>query len=108
MLDATREVEVRGDRVEILVDTGTGGVQAFEIVARKAGRKVEVATSRGVVEVTEVTRSGTPVRAGRFMATRVIAVVEHPAADVMQDTSVPRLRSVGREPIGEGPLGEGR
>jgi hypothetical protein len=34
-----------------------------------------------VVEVTEVTRGGTPVRTGRFMATRVVALVEHPALE---------------------------
>jgi hypothetical protein len=38
-----------------------------------------VATVRGVVEVSEVTRSGQVVRTGRFMASRVIALVEHPA-----------------------------
>jgi predicted aspartyl protease len=107
MLHRSKEARVKGDRVEVLVDTGAGGVQAFEIVARRAGRRVEVSTSRGVVEVTEVTRNGTPVRAGRFMAARVIAVVEHPSADVMQDTSVPRLRSVGRESPGEGPSDRG-
>ena len=32
-----------------------------------------------MVEVTEVTRSGTPVRTARFMSSRVIALVEHPA-----------------------------
>jgi hypothetical protein len=32
-----------------------------------------------VVEVTEVTRSGKPVRTARFMASRVLALVEHPA-----------------------------
>jgi hypothetical protein len=32
-----------------------------------------------VVEVSEVTRSGTPVRTGRFMASRLIALVEFPA-----------------------------
>jgi hypothetical protein len=36
---------------------------------------------RGTVEVVEVTRSGTPVRTARFMASRVIAIVEHPAGD---------------------------
>ena len=36
---------------------------------------------RGLVEVTEVTRGGTPVRTARFMAGRVVALVEHPAAD---------------------------
>jgi hypothetical protein len=69
---------VKGDRVEILVDTG-GSVQAFHIEATKAGRRVEVSTSRGVVEVAEVTRSGQAVRTGRFMTSRVIALVEHPA-----------------------------
>ena len=34
---------------------------------------------RGVVEVNEVTRTGTVVRTARFMASRVIALVEHPA-----------------------------
>lgn len=60
------------------MDTGQG-VQTFEIDASRAGRRVEVSTSRGVVEVTEVTRTGRPVRMGRFMASRVVALVEHPA-----------------------------
>ena len=71
---------MKGDRVEAVVDTGQG-VQRFEIVATRAGRRIEVTTSRGVVEVTEVTRSGTPVRTGRFMASRLIALVEHPALE---------------------------
>jgi hypothetical protein len=70
---------MRGDRVEAVVDTGQGGVQVFEIEATKAGRRIEVTTARGIVEVTEVTRGGTPVRTGRFMASRLIALVEHPA-----------------------------
>ena len=69
---------MRGDRVEVVVDTG-GTVQTFEIVATRAGRRIEVTTARGVVEVTEVTRGGTPVRTARFMTGRVIALVEHPA-----------------------------
>jgi hypothetical protein len=71
---------MKGDRVEAVVDTGQG-VQTFEIIATKAGRRIEVVTSRGVVEVREVTRTGVPVRTGRFMTTRLIALVEHPAAD---------------------------
>ena len=67
----------KGDRVEITVDTG-GGVQRFEIEATRSGRRVEVSTARGVVEVVEVTRTGRVIRTGRFMASRVIAVVEHP------------------------------
>lgn len=71
---------MKGDRIEAVVDTGQG-VQTFEIVARRAGRRIEVVTSRGVVEVREVTRTGVPVRTGRFMTSRLIALVEHPAAD---------------------------
>ena len=71
---------MKGDRVEAVVDTGQG-VQTFDIVATKAGRRIEVVTTRGVVVVREVTRSGTPVRTARFMATRLVALVEHPAAD---------------------------
>ena len=71
---------VKGDRVEIVVDAGDG-VRSYEIEATRAGRRVEVSTSRGVVEVAEVTRTGQAVRTGRFMATRVIALVEHPSRD---------------------------
>jgi hypothetical protein len=71
---------MKGDRVEAVVDTGQG-TQTFEIVATRAGRRIEVTTARGVVEVTEVTRSGTPVRTGRFMASRLVALVEHPAQE---------------------------
>jgi hypothetical protein len=71
---------MRGDRVEILVDTGAG-VRSFEVTATQNGRRVEVSSGRGVVEVTEVTRTGQPVRMARFMASRVVAVVEHPARE---------------------------
>ena len=40
---------------------------------------------RGVVEVTEVTRTGTVVRTARFMASRIIALVEHPADTTAAD-----------------------
>ena len=69
---------MKGDWVEVIVDAGEG-VRTFEIAARRAGRRVETTTGRGIVEVTEVTRTGQPVRTARFMASRVIAVVEHPA-----------------------------
>jgi len=71
---------MKGDRVEVVVDTGHG-TQTFEIVASRNGRRLEVTTGRGVVEVTEVTRGGSPVRTGRFMASRVVALVEHPALE---------------------------
>ncbi len=69
---------MRGDRVEVLVDVG-GGVEHFEIAATRAGRRVDISNVRGTVEVSEVTRSGRPVRSARFMASRVVAIVEHPA-----------------------------
>ncbi len=82
---------MRGDRVEVVVDTGNG-VQTYEIDATKAGRRVEVSTARGVVEVNEVTRTGQVVRTGRFMQARIIALVEHPAEDRSVGTSSTRRR----------------
>ena len=69
---------MKGDRVEVVIDSGEG-TRTYEIAATKAGRRVEVANRRGVVEVSEVTRTGSPVRTARFMASRVVALVEHPA-----------------------------
>ena len=81
---------MRGDRVEILVDVGNA-TRRFDIVATKAGRRVEVTIARGTVEVSEVTRSGQPVRSARFMATRVVAVVEHPSeSDEGPESKAPR------------------
>jgi hypothetical protein len=71
---------MKGDRVEIVVDIGEG-TNTYEIVATKAGRRVEISNVRGTVEVSEVTRNGEVVRTGRFMATRVVALMEHPAED---------------------------
>lgn len=71
---------MKGDRIEVLVDVGTG-VQMFEVVANRAGRRLEVSVSRGIIEVTELTRTAQPVRTARFMASRVVALVEYPAAD---------------------------
>jgi hypothetical protein len=34
-----------------------------------------------MVEVAEVTRTGQTVRSARFLVARVVAIVEHPAAD---------------------------
>ena len=60
------------------MDVGTG-VQTFEVTATRAGRRVEVTTGRTIIEVAELTRGGTTVRTARFMASRVVALVEHPA-----------------------------
>ena len=69
---------MKGDRVEIVVAADDGS-RTYEIVATRAGRRIEITTGRGIVEVTEVTRTGEPVRRARFMASRVLALVEHPA-----------------------------
>ena len=83
---------MRGDSVEIVIDAGESS-RTYTITATRAGRRVEVSQGRGLVEVTEVTRGGTPVRTARFMSGRVIAVVEHPAADraLADDSSVTPL-----------------
>lgn len=69
---------MKGDRVEIVVDFGNG-TRSYEVAATRAGRRVDVRIARGVVEVSEVTRTGTPVRTARFMANRTLALVEYPA-----------------------------
>jgi hypothetical protein len=71
---------MKGDRVEIVVAADDGS-RTYEILATRAGRRVEITTGRGIVEVAEVTRTGEPVRRARFMASRVLALVEHPASE---------------------------
>jgi hypothetical protein len=80
---------MKGDRVEIVVDAG-GEVRTYEVRATRAGRRVEVSISRGVVTVSEVTRGGSVARTARFLANRVLALVEHPAANgAMPDEQLP-------------------
>jgi hypothetical protein len=86
---------MKGDRVEIVIDAGAGTTKTYEVTATRAGRRVDVSHGRGLIEVTEVTRGGTTVRTARFMASRVLALVEHPAprpeqADDVQVTSLAR------------------
>ena len=69
---------MKGDRVEIVIDSG-GSTMTYDVTATRAGRRVEVVNRRGLIEVSEVTRGGTAVRTARFMASRVLALVEHPA-----------------------------
>ena len=88
---------MRGDKVEIVVDAG-GVTKTYEVAATRAGRRVEVVNRRGMIEVSELTRGGTAVRTARFMASRVIALVEHPA---------PRRGTVAEERTGRAaPPGE--
>ncbi|MDX6356864.1 MAG: hypothetical protein QOF98_3767 [Streptomyces sp.] len=68
---------MKGDRVEIVVDAGDT-TRTYEVIATRAGRRVETQVRRGVVEVSEVTRNGTVIRTARFMANRVLALVEQP------------------------------
>ncbi len=85
---------MKGDRVEIVVDAG-GTTKTYEVEATRAGRRVETPHGRGIVEVTEVTRGGSPIRTARFMASRVLALVEHPAADSrLRDDQPAALRSM--------------
>jgi hypothetical protein len=83
---------MKGDRVEVVVDIGGGQTKTYDITASKAGRRVETTTSRGVVEVAELTRTGQVVRTARFMQTRVVAVVEHPNEDGSDDDGSVRSR----------------
>ena len=79
--------------MEIVIDAG-GEVRTYDIEATRNGRKVEIETGRGIVTVSEVTRSGTPVRTARFMASRILALVEHPAADQNIAREVPQARPI--------------
>ena len=74
---------MKGDRVEVVVAADDGS-RTYEIVATRAGRRVEITSGRGIVEVTEVTRTGEAVRRARFMSSRVIALVEHPASEAQK------------------------
>jgi hypothetical protein len=87
---------MKGDRVEIVVDAG-GTTKTYDVEATKAGRRVEVVSRRGLIEVVELTRGGSAVRTARFMASRVIALVEHPAS---------RPRTGARSPAGPAGLAD--
>lgn len=71
----------KGDFVEVLVDAGGGSAREYRIGAAKAGRRVEVKSSRSVIEINELARTGRVIRSARFMAPRVLAVVEHPVEE---------------------------
>ena len=86
---------MKGDWVEIVVAADDGS-RTYEVVATRAGRRVETTTARGVVEVAELTRTGEPVRRARFMASRVVALVEHPASEAKG--APPRGHAQGHEP----------
>jgi len=98
---------MKGDRVEIVIDAG-GSTKTYDVSATRAGRRVEVVNRRGLVEVSELTRGGTTVRTARFMASRVLALVEHPAprraagTERAEDTgrAVDKEAARGKRPLG--------
>ncbi|MDQ5855216.1 MAG: hypothetical protein M3302_02615 [Actinomycetota bacterium] len=92
---------MKGDRTEIVIDAG-GATLTYEIEASRNGRRVEITHGRGIIEVTEVTRGGTPVRTARFMASRVLALVEHPAARPPLQGSKPATHVVPEPRVGDG------
>lgn len=94
---------MKGDRIEIVIDAG-GSTRTYQIEATRAGRRVETTHGRGVVEVTEVTRGGTPVRTARFMASRVVALVEHPAARPTTPKGKPAAQVVPQPRAGNSPI----
>ena len=69
---------MKGDWVEIVIEAGDGA-KTYEVVATRAGRRGEVIARRGFGAVNEGTRGGVVVRTARFMSSRVLALVEHPA-----------------------------
>jgi hypothetical protein len=95
---------VRGDRVEVVVDVGDG-VRTFDIIASRAGRRVEINVGRTTVEVVEVTRTGNAVRTARFLASRVVAIVEHPMDDSAGDDATTPHRRLRKVPDNQSSLG---
>ena len=76
----------KGDTVTILMDVGAGACREFTVTATKNGRTLSVDVKRGMVEVSEIaatlTRgSGDVVRTDRFMASRVVALIESKQED---------------------------
>lgn len=85
---------MKGDKVEIVIDAG-GATKTYEVTATRAGRRVEVVNRRGLVEVSELTRGGGVVRTARFMASRVLALVEHPALEGRAEWAEPDSEQAG-------------
>jgi hypothetical protein len=92
---------VKGDSVEVVVSADDGS-RTYDISATRAGRRVEITNARGIVEVAEVTRTGEPVRTARFMANRVIALVEHPAVEIRPGGEAARPGPAGEDASRQG------
>ena len=78
----------RGDRVEVIVDVG-GASRSFFVEANAGGRKVEIhegrAGERGMVLVELQARTGKVIKTDRYMATRVIAMIETKVGEPEED-----------------------
>ena len=70
---------MKGGRVEIVIDAGGSSTKTYEVAATQTGHQIKIITQHNLIEVNEVTRSGVVVRTARFMSSRVLALVEHPA-----------------------------
>lgn len=66
-----------GDSVEVWADVGEGDAKSFTITADLAGRTVEVVEGPRVIQVNVLNRNGAVVRRNRFLAARVVALLEH-------------------------------
>ena len=85
--DVVLGIHIICGRIRERVDLGCRGpgavliVLAFVPIYRLMDTSTDAPHRRVSVEVAEVTRTGRTVRSGRFMATRVVALVEHPAIE---------------------------
>ena len=83
---------MKGDRVEIVIAADDGS-RTHDIRATRSGRRVaDHDGPRDRSQVTEVTRTGEPVRRARFMASRVLALVDTRRAKSGAGASPPRAR----------------
>lgn len=96
---------MKGDRVLVIVDVGGGATREFETIANAQGRRVEVATARGgMIEVSVMTRTNKFVRTNRFMASRVVALIEDKQEEPEEPVIANPLLGTVREDLGLPPL----
>ena len=68
----------KGDKVNVVVDVGSGQTLERSFVADAAGREVAFTRGRDTVTVEVRGRAGTAVRTAEFRADRVILIEEVP------------------------------
>ncbi len=93
----------RGDRVEVIVDLG-GSTRSFLVEADANGRRIEVKEGsrgeRGMVLVELQARSDRVIKTDRFMAARVIAIIETKVEEPEEGRKPARARA-GSDPAQE-------